>query len=100
MQRTSPGYTFPMADATNFQHHLDKLQNAAEDLASTRTMDDEQRAEATTTAHQLAHALDQARHPEAAAKAYEVIATLDHEGLPQPERLQQQVEALAALLNG
>ncbi|MGI4852515.1 MAG: hypothetical protein ACRYF4_00545 [Janthinobacterium lividum] len=89
-----------MADANNVQHHLDKLQSAAEDLSTSRTMDDEQRAEAKSTAHQLAHALDQAEHPEAAAKAYEVIATLDHEGLPQPERLQQQVEVLAALLNG
>lgn len=80
--------------------YLSKLQEAAEDLASTRTMDDEQRAEATTTAHQLAHALDQAGPPKAAAKAYEVIATLNHEGLPQPERLQGQVEALVALLNG
>ena len=74
------------------------LQDAADDLANTRTIDAEARAEASGVAHRLARSLEDGGFASAAHHVRVVIGTLDHPGLPQPERLQEQVAALAKLL--
>lgn len=94
-----PASTDATDGTLNVKQQLSKLQDAAEDLASTRTIDHEDRAAASSAAHQIAEALDTAGPTDAATKAHDVVATLDHAGLPQPERLQQQVEALSESLH-
>lgn len=74
------------------------LQDAAANLEESRTIDAEDRATAHAAAHHLLHLLEQAGPTAGVQHAREIIATLDHPGLPQPERLQQQVDALSHLL--
>ncbi len=81
------------------QDQLDSLQTAADDLARSRTIDVEERVEAVETATQLAETLGSSGLEEAAVKARDVLATLQHPGLPQPERLHQQVGALRESLD-
>src|ERR1700709_2769244 len=76
------------------QDQLDFLQSTAEEVSDTRSIDDEVRAEAITTAKSLAASLDEFGFATPAEHARAVLATLDHGGLPQPERLEQQVTAL------
>ena len=80
------------------QDDLDLLQRAAYELANTRTIDPELRSDATAAAHRLLNPLETFGHVEAAVHVREAIATLKHAGLPQPERLEWQVNALAASL--
>ena len=72
------------------------LRRAADELASTRTIDPELRAEAASIAHKLAGSLGMFGFPEATGHARAIEVTLDHAGLPQPERLEEQVSALEA----
>ncbi len=87
----------------DIQDHLDFLQSTAEEVADTRSIDDEVRSEAVSIATKLAASLDDFGLAAAAEHARAVLATLDRAGLPQPERLEQQVtalhESLAAALN-
>ncbi|MEG9433791.1 Hpt domain-containing protein [Terriglobus sp. ADX1] len=80
------------------RERLALLQRAAEQLSTTRTMDDDLRAHALSTAHKMAGSLGMFGLHSATETARAVEHTLDHEGLPQPERLQEQVNALAAVL--
>ncbi len=74
------------------------LQDAAADLENSRTIDAEDRATALHAAHKLLQLLEQSGTATGVQHAREIITTLDHTGLPQPERLQEQVDALAHLL--
>ena len=76
------------------QDQLDFLQSTAEEVADTRSIDDDVRAEAIANAKQLAASLAAFGFATPAELARAVLATLDHAGLPQPERLEQQVTAL------
>ena len=80
------------------QDQLDFLQGTAEEVADTRSIEDEVRTEAISAAKTLAASLAKFGFATAAEHARAVLATLDHAGLPQPERLQQQVGALQASL--
>jgi HPt (histidine-containing phosphotransfer) domain-containing protein len=80
------------------RERLALLQRAAEDLATSRTIDGEQRAEAISVAHTLAGSLGMFGFHAATEHARAIEQTLDHEGLPQPERLEEQVAALTAAL--
>ena len=80
------------------KQRLHVLQHAADHLARTRTIEPEIRGEAVATAHALASALGMFGLRDAVAHARDVEATLDHDGLPQPERLQEQVRALRVSL--
>lgn len=74
------------------------LQDAAANLENSRTIDAEDRATALHAAYRLLHLLEQSGTATGVQHARDIIATLDHPGLPQPERLQQQVDALSHLL--
>lgn len=74
------------------------LQDAAANLENSRSIDAEDRATALHAAHRLLHLLEQGGTAGGVQHARDIIATLDHPGLPQPERLQQQVDALSHLL--
>jgi hypothetical protein len=76
------------------QDQLDFLQSTAEEVADTRSIDDDVRAEALSTAKTLAASLAEFGLATPAEHARAVLATLNHAGLPQPERLEQQVTAL------
>ena len=76
------------------QDQLDFLQSTAEEVADTRSIDDEVRSEAISTAKELAASLAKFGFAVPAEHARAVLATLDRPGLPQPERLEQQVTAL------
>ncbi len=107
-ERAATRYTFCMSDestqaGTRNLHtesieetsdQLSLLQTAAEDLANTRTIDDETRAAVAFAAHKLARSLADAGFTDAAIIAQEIVAALNHAGLPQPERFHQQVNAL------
>lgn len=80
------------------RERLALLKRAAEQLSTTRTMDDDLRADALSTAHKMAGSLGMFGLHSATETARAVEHILDHEGLPQPERLQEQVNALAAVL--
>ena len=80
------------------QNALKFLQTTADDVATSRTIDSDDRAEAITVAKRLVTELVPLGFAEAAQHAQNLVATLDHAGLPQPERLQQQVSALQASL--
>jgi hypothetical protein len=82
------------------QDELDFLQSTAEEVTDTRSIDDEVRAEAISIAKTLAASLARFGFATAAEHARAVLATLDHAGLPQPERLEQQVTALHQSLAG
>jgi HPt (histidine-containing phosphotransfer) domain-containing protein len=80
------------------RERLALLQNAAEDLSTSRTIDGEQRADAISAAHTLAGSLGMFGLHAATEHARAIEQTLDHDGLPQPERLEEQVAALMAAL--
>lgn len=77
---------------------LTLLQTAADDLARSRTIDDDERAEALSIAHKFAGSLGMFGMHEATEIARTMEQNLEQDGLPQPERLQDQVAALHALL--
>ena len=81
---------------TRARLHL--LQHAADDLARSRTIDHEPHRTATAAASDLAGALSLFGMHDAAGLARDVEATLNHPGLPQPERLQEQVAVLQTAL--
>ena len=74
------------------------LQHAADDLAVSRSIDPDQRAEAIAVSHKLAGSLGMFGFTDATEHARAIEAELDHNGLPQPERLQEKVAALMASL--
>jgi HPt (histidine-containing phosphotransfer) domain-containing protein len=74
------------------------LQRAAEQLSTTRTVDDDLRAEAIATAHKMAGSLGMFGLHNATEAARAIEHSLGQDGLPQPERLQEQVNALAEVL--
>ncbi|AFL90047.1 Hpt domain-containing protein [Terriglobus roseus DSM 18391] len=74
------------------------LQRAADDLANSRTIDPEQRAEALSIAHKLAGSLGMFGFNDATEHARAIELTLENDGLPQPERLEKHVAALTACM--
>jgi HPt (histidine-containing phosphotransfer) domain-containing protein len=74
------------------------LQRAADELSTSRTIDSDLRAEAIAIAHKMAGSLGMFGFHDATEHARAIEVTLDHPGLPQPERLEQQVAALVASL--
>jgi HPt (histidine-containing phosphotransfer) domain-containing protein len=70
------------------------LQKASDDLASSRTIEPEQRTEAIAVAHKLAGSLGMFGFNDATDHARDIQENLEQPGLPQPERLQEHVEAL------
>ncbi len=77
---------------------LTLLQRAADHLSTTRTLEEDLRGEAVSTAHKMAGSLGMFGLHSATEAARAVEQSLDHNGLPQPERLQEQVDALTAIL--
>ena len=99
MSDLTPPETFAGAHlVSEAQEDLRILQEAAEALANTRTIDTEDRAQALAAALRLLVMLEESTAGDAVDQARDIIATLDHAGLPQPERLQAQVHALSLLL--
>ena len=80
------------------RERLTLLQTAADDLARSRTIDDDERAEALSIAHKFAGSLGMFGLHAATDVARAIEQNLEQDGLPQPERLQEQVAALQALL--
>jgi len=74
------------------------LQSAAEQLSNSRSLDAELRAEAIAVAHKLAGSLGMFGFAEATEHARSIEQQLEHDGLPQPERLQASVDALSETL--
>ena len=74
------------------------LQRAADELATTRTLDSELHAEAASIAHKFAGSLGMFGLHSGTDAARALEQSLDQDGLPQPERLQEQVNALAQVL--
>lgn len=81
------------------RERLQLLRKAAEALSETRTLDDDLRAQALDIAHKLAGSLGMFGYWSATDHARAIEGELHNPGLPQPERLQQQVEALEASLH-
>lgn len=77
---------------------LELLQKAADDLSTSRAIDPEQRSEALDVAHKMAGSLGMFGFSDATEHARAIEMTLEHAGLPQPERLQEQVAALIACM--
>jgi HPt (histidine-containing phosphotransfer) domain-containing protein len=75
------------------------LQRAAAQLSESRSIDTDLRAEALTVAHKLAGSLGMFGFSAGTEEARAIEAELSKEGLPQPERLQSHVDALAAGLS-
>jgi HPt (histidine-containing phosphotransfer) domain-containing protein len=80
------------------RERLALLQRAADELSTSRTIDTDLRAEAIAVAHKMAGSLGMFGFHEATALASALEVTLEHPGLPQPERLVEQVAALSASL--
>lgn len=80
------------------RQRLELLQRAADELANSRSIEPDLRAEAVSVAHKLAGSLGMFGFSDATECARAIEQTLDHPGLPQPERLQEQVSALAAVM--
>ncbi len=80
------------------RERLQVLARAAEELSTSRTIEPELRSEALDMAHKLAGSLGMFGYSEATEHARLIEETLDHPGLPQPERLQQYVDDLHASL--
>jgi HPt (histidine-containing phosphotransfer) domain-containing protein len=74
------------------------LQRAAAQLSESRSIDADLREEALTVAHKLAGSLGMFGFSASTEEARAIEAELSKEGLPQPERLQLHVDALAASL--
>jgi HPt (histidine-containing phosphotransfer) domain-containing protein len=83
---------------SSFRERIDLLDRAAEELSDTRTLDPELRAEATSVSHKLAGALGMFGYTEATEIARRIELDLENPGLPQPERLRKDVDALKASL--
>ncbi len=99
MSDPTPPDTFAGAHLIAEAHEeLRVLQETAADLESSRTLDAEDRATALHAAHKLVRLLDQGGMATGLQHAQDIISTLDQPGLPQPERLQQQVDLLSHLL--
>lgn len=77
------------------RERLAVLQRAADELATTRTLDAELRKEATSLAHKMAGSLGMFGLHSGTDAARGIEQLLEQDGLPQPEHLQQQVDALA-----
>jgi HPt (histidine-containing phosphotransfer) domain-containing protein len=80
------------------RERLELLQRAADELATSRSIGPELRVEAISVAHKLAGSLGMFGFADATECARAIELTLDHDGLPQPERLQEQVAALVAVM--
>ncbi len=80
------------------RQRLELLQRAAEELTTSRSIDSDLRSEAVSVAHKLAGSLGMFGFTDATEHARAIELTLDHPGLPQPERLQEQVATLAAVM--
>ncbi len=80
------------------RERLAVLQRAADELATTRTLDADLHNEAASLAHKMAGSLGMFGLHSGTDAARAVEQSLTQDGLPQPERLQQQVEALAHAL--
>lgn len=80
------------------RERLALLDRAATELTETRSLDEELRAEAISTAHKLAGSLGMFGHGGATEFARSIEADLEASGLPQPERLRQHVDKLQATL--
>ena len=76
------------------RERLHVLAQAAGELSTSRTIEPELCAEALDVAHKLAGSLGMFGYTEATGHARLIEETLDHPGLPQPERLQQHVDDL------
>ncbi len=76
------------------------LQRIADSVSDTRSIDADSRAAALDTAHKLAGSLGMYGYMDATNHARAIEQVLDVTGLPQPERLQEHVDALAASLAG
>ncbi len=74
------------------------LQQTADRVSATRSIDPEDRAAALDVAHKLAGSLGMYGFMEATEHARLIEQTLDVTGLPQPERLQKHVDDLALSL--
>ncbi len=74
------------------------LQQTADRVSATRSIDSAERAESLDVAHKLAGSLGMYGFMEATEHARLVEQTLDVTGLPQPERLQKHVDDLALSL--
>ncbi len=77
------------------RERLTVLQRAADELATTRTLDTGLRKEATSLAHKMAGSLGMFGLHGGTDAARAIEQLLEQDGLPQPERLQEQVDALA-----
>jgi len=82
----------------SFRKRIDLLDRAAEELSDTRTLDPDLRAEATSVSHKLAGSLGMFGYLEATEIARKIELDLENPGLPQPERLRRDVDALKASL--
>lgn len=80
------------------RERLALLQRAAEQLGTTHTIDDDLRADALSTAHKMAGSLGMFGLHSATEAARAIENSLDQGGLPQPERLQEQVSTLTTVL--
>ena len=81
-----------------FRERIDLLDRAAEELSDTRTLNPDLRAEATSVSHKLAGSLGMFGYLEATGIARKIELDLENPGLPQPERLRRDVDALKASL--
>jgi len=82
----------------SFRKRIDLLDRAAEELSDTRTLGPELRAEVTAISHKLAGSLGMFGYLEATEIARKIELDLENPGLPQPERLRRDVDALKASL--
>ncbi|ADV81478.1 Hpt domain-containing protein [Terriglobus saanensis] len=83
---------------SSFRERLDLLDRAAEELTETRTLDPDLRSEVTSISHKLAGSLGMFGYLEATAIARRIELDLENPGLPQPERLRKDVDALKSSL--
>jgi len=81
-----------------FRDRLDFLDRTADELTETRTLDPDLRAEATSISHKLAGSLGMFGYTEASEIARRIELGLEKPGLPQPERLRKDVDALKVSL--
>ena len=80
------------------RERLSLLQQVADRVSATRSIDAEDRAAALDVAHKLAGSLGMYGYMASTEHARLIEQTLDVTGLPQPERLQQHVDDLVASL--
>ena len=80
------------------EDRLQRLRRVADDLSTSRTIDTDERTEAISIVGKLLETFSSFHFPEAAEHARAVLTTLDHPGLPQPERLEEQVRTLCQVI--